>query len=243
MAIRFRTGLILEGASLRNPWAIPESDIQVLDSGESFIRAGRDNRNLALSVNLDTKGTHSWWLNNSTLDYLISLRTSAVDELLVQTLTQNDPLGERPVSPTKKAKRDVAHMLPTTVELLIPDSDNLPQHKMKVLTTYRKSDALWIEAKVANWEYIGAMVLNPTERTVRWSERNSQKQGYSDDCPDVKLVKLSGSSHQLRVLTEHGWKTKCVPRSACSTLWKQMADEAARELQSLVTVDSEGSQD
>ena len=104
MAIRFRTGLIIEGGTLQHPWAIPATDIQGLENGEQFIRASRDNKFLAHTFCLSTRGTKSWWQNNSTLDYLIALRTSAVDELLIETLTQNDPLGERPTSPTKKSQ-------------------------------------------------------------------------------------------------------------------------------------------
>lgn len=233
MAASVRVGPIIEGGALKQCWALPLNAVEEVD-GTLFFLASRSDRSFASFLGLDLK-VRSVWAGNSTLDFLCELKNKVVEEIITGMWAQHaDPLGDTTTSPNKRARRELTDRVPEVLEITIPQQgQSLMEYKMRVLTqNKRKNEVFAFEITSANFEHIRLLTMSPPTlvHAPRWTDRKETK--YSEEYPDVRLYRREGQTWQLRVKGEDGQrKTKCVPVSTGELVWKQLADEAAQQLQ------------
>ena len=223
-----RTGIIVEGGSLKHPWALPTDAIETVGD-RSFFLASRADRQFAAFLGLSMSARSPWQANPS-LDYLCDLRNSAVEEHLSKSWADEaDPAADFVQLP-KRPRRELCEKLPEFLTIRIPGDGQLRQsHDMNVLPASSKQSVFAFEITQANFEAVRQLCANPPDSAQRrWATRSSGK--YKDEFPNVSLLK-SGDNWIMVARVGENRHSKTVPPTDDPETWQRLADELARELQ------------
>ena len=226
-AIRF-DGVIITGGFLKQPWGLRVEHTEVVD-GTIFYLAHRTDRAFAKYVGLNMQD-RSPWQDNSVLDFLRTLRNTAVEEELSKLFADvADPLADQQVQVSKKARVELRDKVPDIIWLTLPAYGPVPEWKLRVLSGTKSSDVFGFEVTEENFNHMILLVANPPSiESRRWSSRSGSK--YSDDFPSVKLFSR-GVGWRMETRRNGVRKCKAIPHTNDDVAWKTMADEVARELQ------------
>ena len=227
--VTFRTGIIVEGGHLKQPWAVP-AEALVNKDGATFICMSTCDRSLAACLGLPLS-QRTPWKGNGFLDYLMGLRNGKVHAIMKQLVLAADPNGDGEV----RRRKDLADELPGTIDITVEASEHYEMHSMRVMTCVNAQAKLHVEFTPRNMMWlVGAVHFGPPP-TKRARRANGASVG--ELVPSVREVKNSDGSVTMitRYTDENGTnrtKSKRIPAMANFELMAQCTAEVAHELQS-----------